>query len=206
MNYVIVSIIGYFMGCIQSSYIIGRMHGIDIREHGSKNAGATNVAILVGKKRGFLVAALDILKAAVPMIIIKLIVKDGNELAFVCGFFAVVGHIFPVFMGFRGGKGTATVGGVMLGLHPLMFIIGLAVFMLVMMISNYMVIGALAAVVSLIAMVWIVYHSPTMIILSFVLLAISVYKHRMNISRLFRGEEVTIRHGWTNTKWKKRDK
>ncbi len=199
MNYVIVSIVGYFMGCIQSSYIIGRMHGVDIREHGSKNAGATNVAIVVGKKRGFLVAALDILKATVPMVIIKIMIKDGETLAFVCGFFAVIGHIFPAFLGFRGGKGTATVGGVMLGLHPLLFILGLSIFMLTMMVSNYMVIGAFFAVGSLVAMVWIVYNDPIMIILASILFLISVYKHRVNVQRLLKGEEVTIRYGWKNT-------
>jgi len=187
------------MGCIQSSYIIGRMHGVDIREHGSKNAGATNVAIVVGKKRGFLVAALDILKATVPMVIIKIMIKDGETLAFVCGFFAVIGHIFPAFLGFRGGKGTATVGGVMLGLHPLLFILGLSIFMLTMMVSNYMVIGAFFAVGSLVAMVWIVYNDPIMIILASILFLISVYKHRVNVQRLLKGEEVTIRYGWKNT-------
>ena len=203
MLYVLVSIIGYFMGCIQTSYIVGKLHGIDIREHGSKNAGATNVAIVVGKKRGFMVAALDILKAAIPMLLIRLIIEDSETLAFVCGFFAVIGHIFPVFMGFRGGKGTATVGGIMLGLNPLFFLIGVSLFILVMMISNYMVIGALAAVVSLIPMVWIGYNDPVMISLAFVLLAVSSYKHRMNIVRLFGGQEVTIRDGWTRTKWRK---
>jgi acyl phosphate:glycerol-3-phosphate acyltransferase len=200
MFYILFAVVGYFCGCIQSGYILGKMNGIDIREHGSKNAGATNVAILVGKKRGFIVAALDILKAAIPMMLIRTFIEDGENLAFVCGFFAVIGHVFPVFLGFRGGKGTATIGGVMLGLSPWFFIIGLAIFIGVMMLSNYMVIGALSTAASLIAMVWIGYNEPLMIILSFVLLGVSIYKHIENIKRLFRGEEVTIRHGWTNTK------
>src|SRR5436309_2543409 len=117
--------IAYLLGAIPFGLIVGRMHGIDVRTAGSGNIGATNVGRLLGKKFFFLVFFLDLLKSFVPMLIASLIVhrldaapRDRTTylLWLLVGFAAVVGHMFSVFLGFRGGKGVATSAGVMLGL------------------------------------------------------------------------------------------
>ena len=111
-------LIGYLLGCIQSAYILGRLAGkIDIREHGSGNAGASNITSTLGLKFGVIVGLVDILKGFFAVQIVRWIYPGNLELAYLAGLMAIVGHMFPFFLKFRGGKGVATLAGMMFGVN-----------------------------------------------------------------------------------------
>ena len=180
------------MGCIQSSYIFGRLSKIDIREHGSKNAGASNAYMVLGWKKGVMVALIDILKSAIPVLIVRLIFKD-DILAMTCGVGATLGHIFPAFMGFKGGKGTASIAGMMLGINPLFFIIVGATILIVSFISNYIVIGTLALhIASLITLVRFGFGAVP-IVIYIILSIINMILHIPNFRRVLDGSETKFR-------------
>jgi acyl phosphate:glycerol-3-phosphate acyltransferase len=192
MLYVVFAIVGYFFGCIQSSYILGRLKGIDIRQHGSKNAGASNAFMTMGVKYGVLVALIDILKAAIPVFLIRIFFKDSDILATVCGFFAVMGHVFPAFMGFRGGKGTASIYGLLLGLNPLIAVFAGIAIIAGSFASNYIAIGTL--VMHIVAIILLlIYDYPIWIIVIYLLLFVmSMLKHMENFVKIHKGEETKL--------------
>ncbi len=115
---IIAILIGYAFGCIQSAYFLSKMFGkMDIREHGSGNAGASNITAIMGLKYGFFVALIDILKGIFAVLVVKWIFPNIPDLAYLSGIMAIIGHIFPFYLKFRGGKGVATLVGMMIGLN-----------------------------------------------------------------------------------------
>lgn len=193
LTYAIVIIIGYFMGCIQSAYIIGKTKKIDIREHGSKNAGASNAFVTLGWKYGVLVGLIDILKAAIPVFIVTMLFKGNTTLAIVCGVSVAIGHIFPVFLKFRGGKGTACIVGLMFGLHPVLFLVAALSIIIVTIISDYIAIGTFVMLgVIIITMFILSFSYPSIGIFTFLCL-LNVFKHRNNISNIISGTEKGLR-------------
>lgn len=118
---VISALIGYLLGCISPSFLIGKRRGYDVRETGSKNAGASNTIIMAGKFAGVLVAVLDILKAAASWWIAAALFPELEFAGQIAGAACVLGHMFPVFLGFRGGKGFACLGGLALACGPATF-------------------------------------------------------------------------------------
>lgn len=191
--YFIVIIVGYFMGCIQSSYIIGRMNKIDIREHGSKNAGASNAFMTLGWKKGVLVGVIDILKAAIPVFIVTLVFPGNDILAMACGASVVLGHIFPVFMGFRGGKGTASIAGTMMGLNPILLVIGGLVIILVTIITDYIALGTLVMMATLIICLFIFDYSLWAILIFVGIVLLNLYLHLPNFKRIKNGSETSFK-------------
>ena len=146
-------IIAYLIGSIPTAVWVGKyFHGIDIREHGSKNAGATNTFRVLGKKSGWFVLMVDILKgvaaATLPYWFQSQLIGFKDELLIMqlsASFSAVFGHVFPIFAGFRGGKGVATSLGIVIGLNPFAAAICLGVFLIVFLISKYVSLGAITA-------------------------------------------------------------
>lgn len=191
--YVIVIVVGYIMGCIQSSYIIGRMHKIDIREHGSKNAGASNVFMVLGWKRGVLVGVIDILKAAIPVFIITLVFPDNDLLAVAGGVSVVLGHIYPVFLRFKGGKGTASIVGISLGLNPILFLISGLVIVIVTIISDYIAIGTLIMLFVTLVSLILFGFSTAAIYLFTAIAALNIYKHIPNLKHIKDGTETRFK-------------
>lgn len=191
--YIIVVIVGYFMGCIQSAYIIGRFSKIDIREHGSKNAGASNAFMILGWKKGLLVGVIDILKAAIPVFIVNMLFPENRLLALLCGLAVVIGHVFPVFLKFRGGKGTASIVGTMLGLHPILFVVAGLVIVIVSFISNYMAVGTLAMLISILVTMYLLNFDMISIGLFFVITLLSISKHMENFIKIKNGNESKLR-------------
>lgn len=191
--YFIVIIVGYIMGCIQSSYIIGRMNKIDIREHGSKNAGASNAFMTLGWKKGVLVGVIDILKAAIPVFIVTLVFPGNDILAMACGASVVLGHIFPVFMGFRGGKGTASIVGTMMGLNPILLVIGGLVIILVTIISDYIAIGTFFMLISLLICLIIFDYSLVAILIFIGIVLLILCLHLPNFKRIRGGNETSFK-------------
>jgi len=115
---IIAILIGYAFGCIQSAYFFSKIVGkMDIREHGSGNAGASNITTIMGVKFGFIVGLVDVLKGIFAVLVVKWIYPDSPDLAYLSGIMAILGHIFPFYLKFRGGKGVATLVGMMFGLN-----------------------------------------------------------------------------------------
>jgi glycerol-3-phosphate acyltransferase PlsY len=209
----VVVILSYLAGSIPSSIIVSKLvKGIDIREHGSGNAGGTNVFRVLGWKWGVLVIILDALKGALAVIVIARLYLDSfpftNVTPFddftlvqiICGISAVIGHIWTVFAGFRGGKGIATALGFLITLITIDMLLALVVFTLTVTISRYISLGSILAAVS-IPLILIIrenifgvdipgYNTLLPFIIALVLLVI--YTHRKNIDRLLKGSESKI--------------
>lgn len=184
-------IMSYFIGNISPSVIISRRYNnTDIREHGSGNAGATNVMRVMGKKAGIIVFLMDMLKGILPT---ALGMYFGNiEVGFFCGVSAVLGHIFPVLLGFKGGKGVATSLGVGLVLAPLYALTGFLVFGLIVMKTKYVSLGSIMGTLTFPILQIATVRNPVVVVMSFVLGMLIVYSHRANIKRLLNGTENKI--------------
>ena len=191
----------YLLGSIPTSVWLGRaIKGVDLREHGSGNAGATNAFRVLGKPIGSVVLLLDVLKGflAVNLALLQHEIAPGTEtwmiLKIGLGLLAVVGHIFPVFAGFRGGKGVATITGVALAIHPFAALAAMGIYLLVFLLTRISAMGSLTAVLTY--PVWIiwVFQSDylTIRIFSLVVVILVLITHRSNILRLARGEEKSL--------------
>lgn len=198
---VVIILAAYLLGSVPSAVWLGRaFKGVDLREHGSGNAGATNAFRVLGKPIGTIVLLMDMLKGylAVNLSHLQHEIDPGSEawmiLRIGLGFLAVCGHIFPVFAGFRGGKGVAAITGVALALHPWAALAAMGIYLLVFLIFKISALGSLAAVISY--PIWIFWVFPTEFlsirIFSIVVLALVLLTHRSNIRRLLRGEEKVL--------------
>lgn len=200
-TFIIFGLIAYHLGSIPTAVWVGRAwYGLDVREHGSKNAGATNTFRVLGKKPGIVVLAVDIVKGFVAVSLIKWFVyfmalnytfDEIVQVQVVCAVAAILGHIFPVFAGFKGGKGVATSLGVIVGLEPLSALICIGLFLVVFIISNYVALGSIIVAFAFPAVVWWVTDnsSDVLFIFSIILSLAVIAAHRKNIKRLLKGEE-----------------
>ena len=188
----------YLLGSIPSAVWIGKAaKGVDVREHGSKNAGATNTMRVLGVKTGIPVLLIDICKgyAAVTLALFSPtfdpLTNAFVNFQLVLGAAAVLGHVFPVFAGFRGGKGVATIVGVLLALHWQATLIAIAVFLITLLISHYVSLGSLIMGLSFPISVICIFKTDS-ISLKIFSVAVSILlliTHRKNISRLLKGKE-----------------
>jgi len=191
---VISAFIGYFLGCIQTAYIIGRtVKKIDIREYGSNNAGASNVTNVMGWKYGIITAAVDILKAAVAVIILRLISPGTQYAYYIAGAFTLIGHIFPFYMGFKGGKGTASLIGMTLVINYKIAIIIIISLVILTIVTDFIAIGSLAMYLIMPIASYFFGYSMTCIIIAACLCVLGFFVHRINIKRLIKKEEIGLR-------------
>lgn len=199
--FLVIAVGAYLLGSIPTSVWLGRaLKGVDLREHGSGNAGATNAFRVLGKPIGTVVLLLDMLKGylAVSLSHLQAEVDPGTELwmlvRMALGLLAVLGHIFPLFAGFRGGKGVAAITGAALAIHPWAALAAMAIYLLVFLLFKISALGSLSAVISY--PVWIFWVFPTeyltVRIFSLVVLALVLVTHKSNIRRLLRGEEKVL--------------
>ena len=182
--------LAYLLGATPTSYLVGRMRGIDLREHGSGNLGATNAFRVLGWKSALPVVIVDVAKGWVPTILFP--IWDGAapaEWALAYGAAAIFGHVFSVFVGFRGGKGVATSGGVFLALAPWAVLIGFVVWGVVVGLTRIVSLGSLVAAVVLPVAVYASHEPRTVLWLSMALALFVIYAHRSNVRRLLRGQE-----------------
>ncbi len=194
-------IIGYFIGCINLSYIISRIKGFDIRHVGSGNAGASNLVIVIGKKIGLMVAVLDILKSFMAFRLAEYLFPDAfagpiNWAGVIAGVAAVFGHVFPFYMGFKGGKGLACYGGIVLAVNYKMFILLFVAAFLIAMITDYICFAPITMAFIVPLTVGIVYKTwipPAIISVSSILLLI---KHKQNIDMIRSGQELKFHFLW----------
>jgi acyl phosphate:glycerol-3-phosphate acyltransferase len=204
-------ILAYLIGSIPSAVWVGRtFYGIDVREYGSGNAGATNTFRVLGKKAGIPVLIMDIAKG---FLAVKLVTIFGNypqesqqyvNFKLVLGVSALIGHIFPVYVGFRGGKGVATLLGILSGLHPEAAGICAGVFTLMLFFSHYVSLSSIAAAITYPIIIMYVFHETvsTVNIFAMAIAILVLITHQKNIERLLRGTEsrISFRSQKANTK------
>ena len=181
----------YLVGAIPTSYLVVRLvKGQDLRRLGSGNLGATNLFRVLGWRYAVPVGLFDMLKGAVPVLVFAPRAGGGAVAALGLGAAAVLGHVFPVFLGFRGGKGVATGAGVVLGLAPLAFLAALATWALVVKLSGYVSLGSVLAAAVLPPAVYLLHPDRRPMIGLFILLAtLIIVLHWKNIGRLLSGTE-----------------
>lgn len=184
-------VLAYLLGSIPTSYLAGKLiGGIDLREHGSRNLGATNVFRVLGWKYAIPVLLLDAGKGTVAAVVIGQWAGPQPWMPFLMGTAAILGHIFTVFLRFRGGKGVATAAGVLLGVAPVAIGICLAVWAVVVLLTGYVSLGSLVASVAFPIATWLVDRQDSYALGAGLLLAsLIVYTHRANIRRLLDGTE-----------------
>jgi len=194
-------ILAYLLGSIPAAVWTGKwIHNIDVREHGSGNAGATNVMRVLGWKTGLPVLLVDLAKGwlatMMPIYLNSAEAGTGTltNLQIAAGLLSITGHIFPVFAGFRGGKGVATMFGVLLALQPLLTISCMGVFLLVLLLTGIVSVSSMIAGLAFPVMLFLFFDTPSMVFRIFsVIVAIALLlTHRKNISRLLRGEEKKL--------------
>lgn len=183
-------VVAYLLGSISFAVLLVRaVAGKDIRSEGSGNAGATNVLRGHGKKLAILVALLDVAKGAAAVLLMRLVTADPTWAA-AAGLAAVLGHVFPMFYGFRGGKGVATAVGAFLVLAPLALLCCLGVFVLVVALTRYVSLGSVVSMALLSPIAGLLFHAPRSIVTAAGVTAlVVVLKHLGNLKRIARGEE-----------------
>lgn len=182
----------YFVGAIPTSYLAGRIfRGIDLREHGSRNLGATNVYRTLGPRYAIPVGLVDIAKGAVPVLVFGPRVSDSELFALACGIAAILGHVFSVFVRFRGGKGVATAAGVMLGLAPLALGVAALTWLAVLKLTGYVSLASIGAAALFPLAVYLLERPdrPEILWLDALVAAAIIWLHRANIRRLLNGTE-----------------
>lgn len=188
MSIILGIIVGYLIGSIPSALIAGKtIKGIDIREYGSGNMGAANAYRILGREAGTVVIAADVFKGIIPALIGLYI--GGYTVALIAGIAAVIGHSYPVFARFKGGKGIATGAGAYLVILPFGLLISLAVFLAVFLISGYVSLSSIIAVAVLAIMSFVFYKGAFVSIATLLICAFAIYRHRENIIRLWEGTE-----------------
>lgn len=193
MEYLACAAIGYALGCINFAYIISKIKGFDIREKGSGNAGASNITISLGWGYGVLTAVMDILKSTAAVLICKKLFPDNPVAPFLAGTCAVLGHIFPFYMKFKGGKGFASYMGMVLAINWKLCLAMAITTVILTLVTNYIAVATLA-VVTIVPIYFIYIGADVPIIVILVLLAAVIYfKHRINIKRIINGEEIKLR-------------
>ena len=189
----------YLIGSIPFGLVLGKVAGVDVRAAGSGNIGATNVARLVGKKLGSLTLVCDALKAVLPMLAAGWLLGNGSQrelIVALCGGAAFLGHLYPLYLGFKGGKGVATALGIYLYLAPVAALIDLLVFAGVVYNWGYVSLGSLTAALLMPGLVWLLSGSVSNTVLACGIGALIWFKHRDNIDRLMKHEEKS---------WRKKD-
>lgn len=193
---ILLYLLAYLIGSVPTAVWIGKMfYNIDVREYGSGNAGATNTFRVLGKKAGIPVLLIDILKAFVSVNLVYIIQEPDNiPMKVTLGIIAVIGHIFPLYAGFRGGKGIASLLGVVLALHPLSALLSLALFVILLGITHYV---SLSSIISSISFpLWLIFvfniTDQALLLFAFTISALVLVSHQKNIERLIRNEESKI--------------
>jgi len=194
MGYFIASLMGYALGCSNLAYYISRAARKDIRKSGTGNLGASNATVLFGWKAGVAVAVHDAGKALVAVLLAKLMFPNLEYAGAAAGVAAVLGHIFPFYLKFRGGKGTASFVGLTMAVNWRLALAVLAILLLATILTDYIVIGTFSTIVTV--PVYIGFFAHNLILMAIICIASFAifWKHRENIGRLIRKEEIGLRN------------
>lgn len=197
-------LIGYAFGCFQTSYIYGRLHGIDIRNYGSGNAGTTNSLRVLGKKAGIIVLLCDMLKTGLAIILVRVLFREQyGDILYLLAIYAaagsVLGHNFPFYLGFKGGKGIACTAGLIIFFHPYLVLPQAVSFLTIFFTTHYVSLGSLVTEVLLVVEMVLFGQLGVfgmsqralneLYIVTILLAALAFWGHRANIKRLIHKEE-----------------
>lgn len=191
--YLLAAAIGYAFGCLNLAYFLARVRGFDIREKGSNNAGASNATITMGLKTGVAVGVHDIAKSCLAALLAGFLLPDLPYAAVVAGVAAVLGHIFPFYLRFRGGKGLASFLGLILALDWRFFLAAILVILVITLVTDYIALGTFTAIVSFPAYLFLRHMGMILVALVSVASAVILWKHMENIRRLAAGKEIGLR-------------
>ena len=205
MERIICLVIGYVFGLFQTAYIYGKMHGIDIRKHGSGNAGTTNTLRVLGTKAGLIVFAGDVIKCILAVVLVRLLFAKSHPdtiylLMLYAGTGAVLGHNFPFYLNFKGGKGIAATAGLILAFHPSFIPTGVVLFFGAFLLTHYVSLGSLLVYAGFLIQMIVSgqlglfpgmtqAHLWEMYGVTLFLTVMAYWKHRENIVRLCKGTE-----------------
>lgn len=190
-------LLAYLMGAIPTSWLAARLGaGIDLRQHGSKNLGATNVFRVLGWKYAIPVGVFDVAKGAVPVLVLAPLVESSQEwMPLAVGLTAILGHVYSAFVGFRGGKGVATAAGVVLGLAPLPLLASAAIWAAVLKFTGYVSLASMLGAVVFPVAAWVVRPEDRYLpAIGTALALFIIFTHRSNIRRLLAGTESRFGH------------
>lgn len=187
MDIIFFVILGYLIGSIPTALIVSKTKNIDIRQHGSGNIGGTNTFRVLGKKAGYLVSSIDILKGVVPTLIGYL--YGGELYAVFAGVPASIGHSYSIYVKFKGGKSVATSAGIMLVLNPIALLFAVAVFALTLFITKYVSLSSMIAASSIVIFLMLFEDSVLVKVTTLFLAAFIIFRHYSNINRLVKGSE-----------------
>ena len=193
MPFAVAILVGYLIGCFNLAYIISKVKKVDLQNTGSKNLGASNTFITIGKAMGVLVGASDIFKCTLVVILIKLIFPDMDLLPYIAGIACVMGHMFPFYLKFKGGKGFASFLGMSLGIHWKFFIVIGICIILITLITKYIVLATMATVISYPVFLFIITGNLIIVTMVAALSLIIIIKHYKNLIRIARGEEFKFK-------------
>ncbi|HNT75108.1 MAG TPA: glycerol-3-phosphate 1-O-acyltransferase PlsY [Anaerolineae bacterium] len=187
-------LIGYLFGCIQTAYILGKLvRHTDIRQEGSGNAGASNVITVLGLKYGLLTGAVDILKGLLPVVIVRALYPATPALAYAAGMVAIAGHIFPFYLGFRGGKGVATLMGMLLAYDLRLGALFVVVMAALAFGVDYVAVGSVTVFTMLPIATYLLSLPLACQIAALALAVIAWIKHAENLQRIRNGTELHVR-------------
>lgn len=203
---ILLLIIGYFIGNIETGYIFGKLNKMDIRNYGSGNAGATNTLRVLGPKAGLIVFFGDFCKSLIPCLVVRFIFRDNVSLSYVymlyIGLGVVLGHNFPFYLGFKGGKGVASTAGIIMALDIRIAAVCLAIFIVIVAVTRYVSLASIVVMIIFIGMSHLLVKtsygftdgtSPMEFRLLVVVIGLlSIFMHRANIKRLLSGTENKI--------------
>lgn len=199
LAYLAVFVASYFVGCFNTAYLLGKRKNMDIRESGSKNPGASNAMVTMGWKAGVLVGAADIFKCALSVVVTRLIFPLVPELWFFAAFSCIIGHMFPFYLKFRGGKGLACLVGALIALDWRAFVVGGLLIIIITLVTDYMVLSTytLSFAFPIFAYFFAGWHNSNntwlCVILAAVTSAFIIGKHFINFKRILNGTEIGIR-------------
>lgn len=195
LGFIVAAVISYVLGSIPNGLLLGKgIWGVDLRQHGSGNIGATNAWRTIGKAGGFSIFFLDMLKGAISAYLGLHL--GGSELAgIICGLLAIVGHSWSIFLGFKGGKGVATGLGVIATLMPWVTIIVFLVWLAIVKATGYVSLGSIVAAVLVPVLALFMGLHTDFLVLGLIAAVFIVYRHKSNIGRLLNGTESKIKSG-----------
>jgi glycerol-3-phosphate acyltransferase PlsY len=193
----------YLVGSVPTGYLMGRSRGLDIRQHGSGNIGATNVWRVMGRSWGLVAFAADFLKGFLPLFLLRTLAFPAGTnswtvalLLVLCGLAAIIGHNYTPWLGFKGGKGVATSGGVLAALMPPVLGVALSLWIVATGLTRYVSVGSILAAASLAPLAWFFYPGQWILFgLACLAGALAIYRHASNIRRLLAGTESRIEFG-----------
>lgn len=200
LRVVVCLVVGYLIGTISTAYIVGKASKLDIRKYGSGNAGTTNALRVLGIKAGIITFAGDFFKAFIPLMLMKHCIWPDEPylklMMLLLGFGIVIGHNYPIWLNFKGGKGIAATGGVFVAIDPWIFIPGIILFLGVIFLSKYVSLGSLC--LSVLFPIWIILtmkadpYYPWLIVVTALYTLSAFFRHRANLVRLAQGTENPI--------------